>query len=128
VRDPIPDDVRRFIAASIPSVPYLEAALLLRNEPDRLWNNKEVAQRLYMTEKAVSELLPDLTAAGILVATEDKAPRYRYCPQSDELCLVIDQLADTYSKHLVAVTHLIHSKITKKAQQFADAFKWRKDS
>jgi hypothetical protein len=40
----------------------------------------------------------------------------------------IDRLADLYSTHLVEVTHLIHSSLDRKAQQFADAFKWRKDS
>ena len=41
---------------------------------------------------------------------------------------MIDQLAEIYAKNLVEVTNLIHSKIGKRAQQFADAFKWRKDT
>jgi hypothetical protein len=40
----------------------------------------------------------------------------------------IDALADLYAKHLVEVTLLIHSTLDRKAQQFADAFKLRKDS
>lgn len=41
---------------------------------------------------------------------------------------LIDQLAALYAHNLVGVTHLIHSKLNKKAQQFADAFKWQKDT
>ncbi len=128
VGEQIPDDVRRFIAASIPSVPYLEALLLLRSEPALPWSSKQVAQRLYMSEKIVDGLLADLHSDGMLMVADQATSTYRYCPDSDELRQVINLLADTYAKHLVEVTHLIHSKINKQAQQFADAFKWRKDS
>jgi hypothetical protein len=44
-----------------------------------------------------------------------------------ELLAVIDALAQTYSQDLVGVTDLIHSRIDKRAHQFADAFRWKKD-
>ena len=53
---------------------------------------------------------------------------YRFSPTSGQLREMIDRVAAAYAAHLVDVTHLIHSKTGKKAQQFADAFKWRKDS
>jgi hypothetical protein len=40
---------------------------------------------------------------------------------------MLEQVAQRYAADLVGVTDLIHSKIDKKAQQFADAFRWRKD-
>jgi Mn-dependent DtxR family transcriptional regulator len=126
-REPIPGDVRRFILSSIISVPYLEALLLLRNAPDQSWDRTTVAQRLYISEKTATELLADLSAAGFIVVTKSESS-YRYHPNSDELRQMIDQLAETYAKNLVEITNIIHSKTGKKAQQFADAFKWRKDS
>jgi hypothetical protein len=126
-REPIPEDVRRFILTSITSVPCLEALLLLRNAPDQSWESARVAQRLYISEKAATELLSELCAAGFIVVTE-LGTSYRYHPGSDELRQMINLLAETYAKNLVEVTNLIHSKIGKRAQQFADAFKWRKDS
>jgi Mn-dependent DtxR family transcriptional regulator len=126
-REPIPEDVRRFILSSIISVPYLEALLLLRNAPDQSWDRTTVAQRLYISEKTATELLADLSAAGFIVVTKSESS-YRYHPNSDELRQMIDQLAETYAKNLVEITNIIHSKTGKKAQQFADAFKWRKDS
>lgn len=127
-REPIPEDVRRFILTSITSVPHLEAMLLLRNAPDQSWDRTGVSQRLYVSEKAASELLSDLCAAGFLAVTGPETSLYRYHPRSDELTEMIDRLAEAYAKNLVEVTNLIHSKTGKRAQQFADAFKWRKDS
>lgn len=127
-RGNIPDDVKRFILVSVQSVPYLEAMLLLHSESKRAWHARQVAERLYLSEKAASELLSELHAAGVLAATEPQSTSYHYCPVSEELHQMITNLANVYSKHLIEITHLIHSKTSKKAQQFADAFKWRKDS
>lgn len=128
-QEPIPEDIRRFILASIPSVPYLEALLLIRAETGRAWDRKSVADRLYTNEKAADELLAELCKFGAAVADplEQGKVCYRYSPKSEELQRKIDRLADVYSKSLVEVASLIHSKLDRKAQHFADAFKWRKD-
>lgn len=130
----IPDDVRRFVLTSIPSVPYLEAMLLLRYEAGAGWDGVRLAQRLYLAEKAADGLLTELQEAGVLSEAEhhstppsDARTSYVYAPSSDELRQMIDRLAEVYYQHLVEVTNLIHSKTSKKAQQFADAFKWRKE-
>ncbi len=118
----------RFILTSIASVPYLEAMLLLRSEPYRTWDMRRVAQRLYMREKAAQELLSALHSAGILASDDDPAT-YRYQPESDSFRHMVDRLADAYSKNLVDVTNLIHSKTgTKTTQPFAGTPRERKDS
>jgi hypothetical protein len=127
-RDPIPDDVTRFILLAVPSIPHLEALLLLRGERQIAWDGKRVAQRLYMQEKRANELLVDLCDAGFLSCTEEEQPVFAYAPRSEEMREMIDRLAIIYAKNLVDVTNLIHSKTSRKAQHFADAFKWRKDS
>lgn len=125
-REPIPDDVKRFILLCIPSVPYLEAMLLCRHDAHRSWNAQDVSQRLYMSEKAAFALLEELCTAGVLEKPAEG--QYRYCPQPEKLRQMIDRLAATYSTHLVDVSRLIHSKTNKNALLFADAFIWRKDS
>jgi hypothetical protein len=129
IRDPIPDDVRRFILLAVPSIPHLEALLLLRDE-QAAWDAKRVAQRLYMQEKKAIELLSDLHAAGFLSAAQvaEEPAVFAYAPSSAEVRAMIDRLAGIYAKNLVDVTNLVHSKTSRKAQHFADAFKWRKDS
>ena len=123
----IPEDLRRFVLTSIPSVPFLEALLLMRADPDHAWRRDTLARRLYVREKTAEDLLADLCTARIAVACQD-AEAYRYAPADAGLRELIDRLADLYATHLVEVTHLIHSSLDRKAQQFADAFKWRKDS
>lgn len=121
----IPDDVRRFVLTSIPSVPYLEALLLLRGDPSQTWDAAALARRLYLSEKNAHALLVELHEAQLLVA---EGEGYRYRPAADDLDAMIAQLAQAYSSHLVEITNLIHSATGKKAQHFADAFLWRKDS
>lgn len=127
---PIPEDIRRFILTSIASVPHLEALLLLRAEAGQDWLSSAVAERLYIGEKVAMHLLDDLTRAGMtaLAGKHDGHSIYRYAPASPALGATIDRLAELYARHLLDITHLIHSKMDRKAQQFADAFKWRKDS
>ncbi|GIZ53119.1 hypothetical protein [Noviherbaspirillum aridicola] len=123
---PIPDDVRRFILTSIPSVPYLEALLLLRAEPAQPWDAATLARRLYLGEKQAAGLLQQLHEAQLLEPAEEGG--YRYRPVSDDLDAMVGRVALAYSSRLVEITNLIHSATGKKAQHFADAFLWRKDS
>lgn len=127
---PIPEDIRRFVLTSIPSVPHLEALLLLRAGEAESWSSARVAQRLYIGEKAADALLVDLCEGGMTAPHDapDGKKSYRYQPSIKFLRATIDSLAELYARQLVDVTHLIHSKLDRKAQQFADAFKWRKDS
>jgi len=125
---PIPEDLRRFVLTSIPSVPFLEALLLLRADPAQEWHGDTLAQRLYVRERSAQALLDDLCRAGMAAPCADAPGCYQYQPGSPQLDARIAALAELYATHLVDVTHLIHSSLDRKAQQFADAFKLRKDS
>jgi hypothetical protein len=118
----IPEDLRRFILLSIPSVPHLEALLLMRRDPQRSWNAAAMAQGLYIDEHSAAAVLAEL-AAGDLVVGDSAAATYRYAPPPP-LAEMMDRLADLYARALVTVTNLIHGR---SAQLFADAFKLRKD-
>jgi hypothetical protein len=124
----LPPDLRRFILTSILSVPYLEAVLLLRAERERAWTVASAARRLYLGEAQVRDLLAALTEAGIAQEVGPEAEGVCYRPATPELAAMLDQLAQSYASNLVGVSSLIHSRVDKRAQQFADAFRWRKDS
>lgn len=125
----IPEDIRRFVLTSIPSVPFLEALLLLRADASHGWQTDTLARRLYIPERTAQALLDDLCRAGMAVPCDPPADSaYRYQPSSEALRGRIDELAELYARHLVDITMLIHSSLDRKAQQFADAFKWRKES
>ena len=123
----IPDDLRRFILTSIPSVPYLEAILLLQREAGGAWNAPQLARRLYLPEAQATQLLQTLEAAGVAAKDPAAQDAWRYRPAPD-LAAMLERLARHYSTDLFAVTTLIHSSLDKRAYQFADAFRWRKDS
>lgn len=116
-------DLRRFILTSIPSVPYLEAVLLLRAEPDSSWDAGQLARRLYVPERNAVELIALLRESGV---TAGEGGTVRYAP-GPELADLLDQLAHAYAADLVTVSSLIHSRMDRRARQFADAFRFRKD-
>lgn len=120
----LPADVRRFILTSVPSVPYLEAVLLLRGEPQRHWDAAQLARRLYVPERTAVDLLALLRDSGVTAEAEGGAVHYA---PSAELGEMIERVAAAYASDLVAVTDLIHSRIDRRAQQFADAFRFRKE-
>jgi hypothetical protein len=128
-RPPITEELRRFILTSIPSVPFLEALLLLRAAPGQQWSGGMLAGRLYTSERTAESLLNELCRSGMAApCPPPNAHCYCYAPATDVLRTRIDELAEHYARHLVDVTNLIHSTLDRKAQQFADAFRLRKDS
>ena len=121
----LPADVRRFILTSVPSVPYLEAVLLLRADPRQAWDAAALARRLYVPERTGAELLELLRDSGIATAHQGGAGVH-YAPEP-ELAQLVDGVAQAYASDLVTVTGLIHSRIDRRAQRFADAFRFRKE-
>ena len=125
--NPIPDEVRRFILASIPSVPYVEAMLIFMSRPETPIETREIARRLYIREPAAVDIVAQLHAALIVEPAAPGPAGHRFAPASPELADMLSRVAAFYSKDLIGVTDLIHSRTSRKAQVFADAFKLRKD-
>lgn len=124
--EPIPDDVRRFVMTSVPSVPYLEAILLFHSASELERNRADVASLLYLKEQVAGELLEALGSAGVIAPAESGQGRFRYAP-SEAAHAAISKLAEVYAGNLVGVTNLIHDRTQRSAQRFADAFKLRED-
>jgi len=120
----IPGDVRRFLLATIPTVPHLEALLLLRGRQEP-WPLALLASRLYVDAPNAKALLDDLVDAVLISADE---AGYRYAPADTDVAATVDTLAALYARQTVAVAELIHSSSDRKAQRFADAFRLRKET
>lgn len=123
--EPIPNEIRQFILRSIDSVAQLEALLLLRANPRENWTTVSISKRLYISEQETAPLLTNLCDQGLVVLNE--LTEFTYQPASAELSQMVDSLATIYARHLVPVTNLIHSKPRSRMQEFADAFRLRKD-
>lgn len=110
--------------ASIPSIPHIEALMLLRATAPQRWAPESLAQRLYVTTEAATAVVADLAEAGMLHVEQQEASCH-YAPGTRPLADVIDRLAECYATQLVEITLLIHSRLDSKALQFATAFSWR---
>lgn len=121
----LPKEVARFLLDRIDSIAQLEAVLLLRQSPDTWWENKQVADRLYISEEQCAPVLDGLCRQGLLVCMgEQPFSVYRYRPDTGDLREMVDRLAYYYSKHLVPVSNLVHAKAQMRMEQFADAFRF----
>src|SRR3569832_341748 len=86
----ISDDVRRFIFA-LPSVPHLEAILLMRSGPNKSWGADALAKHLYISEDQANNLLQDLNSDGICCADPDAVDRHFFRPTKLELANLINK-------------------------------------
>lgn len=125
--DVIPDDVKQFILQNIDSIAQLECLLLLRAQPGRQWDAAAIAKELYIDPQQANVLLSRLLAQGWVGREENQVPVVYHYVTDPAFDAVIGRLADVYKKYLVPVTHLIHAKPKSKIQEFADAFRIKKD-
>jgi hypothetical protein len=120
--DRIPENIRQFILEKIDTVAQLEGLLLFHANPDKHMDVQEIAKRLYIDEAEARLFLSQLALQGFLGVDQSF---YIYKPVSPALNAMTGELAKIYSRSLVPLTKLIHSK--NKVQKFADAFRMRKD-
>ena len=92
--------------------------------PDDEGRASLLAQRLYVPDRTAGELVAQLREGGVAEPVGETAVRYAAGP---ELADLLDRLAQAYTANLMTVTDLIHSRVERRAQQFADAFRFRKD-
>jgi hypothetical protein len=90
----IPARVLQFLAERIDTVPQLEALLLLWENPQRLWSDKELAGRIYVSRPVAASILQALQRQQLVTAEPAAAVCYRYNPQRDSGGEVMSEVAD----------------------------------
>jgi len=118
----VPDVVRRFVIRAIDSVAELEALRLLSSNAEQSWEASQLAERLYISPQAATEVLHALHRHELL--TRERTA-YRYQPASERLTAEVDALVAAYAKFLIPITQLIHQKPRPALRGFADAFRLR---
>jgi len=118
------DDLRAFIRATIPSVWTLELLLFLRGHESRVWSVQELTRELRATTLIVERGLAAFAKAGLVV--DESGGTVRYAPAAERLRVIVDQIAAAYATQPFAVSNEIYAPEAK-IQDFADAFKLRKD-
>lgn len=104
------DDLRRFVEEVVPSVPCVEALLLLRAGQERAWDARRLARRLYLSDQAAARLLEQLHQAGLLAPAPQHGPEaWVFCPATEGLAQLAARLLDVYPRRLVEISNLIHA-------------------
>jgi len=116
------EEVKELLRRYINSVAQLEALLFFHERPGEGWQVERLAARLYVGKAETAEALASLKRDGFL---ESDAETYAFAPRP-ELRPLVDGLAKAYSRHLIPITHIIHSK-PRRIQEFSNAFRIRKD-
>jgi hypothetical protein len=105
----IPLEVQQFVAASIPTIPHLEALMLLRATAPAQWSADSLARRLYISRKAAAQVLGDLSKDGILGGAAGADGAFFYPAREGAPTALVDRLSALYATHLVDITLLVHS-------------------
>lgn len=125
VQSELSKDVEQFLIKNIDSVAELEGLLLMQREAPAVYSASSLAKRLYIDENSAAEVLRALDKRGFLATAGTGESQFTYQPKSDALRESVDQLEEVYSRYLIPITHLLHTKRSSAVQQFADAFRLR---
>jgi hypothetical protein len=116
-------DVEKFIRDHITSVEELEVLLLLHASGSKSWRAAEVSQQLYRQVDSVSARLETLRGVGLLIASGETPPSYRYDSQCNQDATVT-ALEQAYRERKDTVIRLIFETPRDHLRIFSDAFKF----
>jgi predicted ArsR family transcriptional regulator len=119
----IPQPVLRFIREQIDTVPHLEGLLLVWQSAPKSWTVDELASRLYVSAETARHIIADLARRHFIVV---EGGTFVY-DTTNEHAGLLPEVAATYRRELVQLTRLIHAKGSAAMQEFARAFKLKKD-
>ena len=120
----VPAKVRGFITATLESTDQLRILLLLANEPHE-WEISEICGKLYLRSDVVLPAASRLEERGLLTSSREPR-RFRYQPRNAQLKTMAEQIVALDRERPVTLLNIIHAR-PKDIQDFADAFKLRKD-
>ena len=123
----IPKRVQLFIADYISSLSELEILLYLADHAADSCSVDTIESALLMYRPAIEPRLESLRVAGLISVAEIASGRcYQYLP-SVEVAGVVEEVAQWYKSHPVAITTLIFSRPVHDAiRGFSDSFRFRK--
>jgi len=125
----LPEEVRRLIRSSVPSIDALECFLILVRHPERTWTVGDLVTVLRPTaiaDQVVAAFLDGLRAHGLVV--EREAGHFAYQAASPALATAVQGLLKAYHERPVTLIRTVYAIAdSRKIQGFADAFKLKPD-
>ncbi len=117
-------ELRQFAANYISSVEQLEILALFQSNPQKSWTVKEIYRHIQSSEASVASCLEAFAKNGLIALQPDG--NYRLSPRTPELARCIAELTKAYRERRVSVIEMIYDRPSDVIQDFADAFKLRK--
>jgi UDP-N-acetylglucosamine enolpyruvyl transferase len=121
----LPDELTQFIRAHLGSVWALELMLKMMSRPDLVWTVEQLVRELRATDLLVSGLLARFERAGFVVSGGEDAWQWR--PANPQLDQLSRQTAEAHAATPFAVVQVIAEAPAYSLQEFADAFRLRRD-
>jgi hypothetical protein len=123
----LPIEIEEFLANNIRSIEQLEILLMLQARPERRWTAGEVNGIIRSSDHSVASTLDQLCKQGLLrCSMESSVPQYQFAP-SAALGPTITTLARLYAERRVKIIETIYSERLSEMDEFARAFRLRKD-
>jgi hypothetical protein len=119
------EELERFIKEQIRSLEQLEILLLLSSAPDKKWTEQAVYEVIKSSRASVTARLNELVSQKLL--STETAGVFTFSPESETVKRLVQELAVAYKQRPVRVVELLYSRPPDAVQEFAKAFKLRKD-
>jgi hypothetical protein len=123
----LPDDVRSYIGRNLRSAEELEVLRLLERDGARSWSAGEIGAELRSSVSAAGLRLTRLQQLGFLRRSPADEQKFRFAPHSPEAHSMALKLLAAHKDFPVTVITLIFSKASPSIQDFADAFRLKKE-
>ncbi|OYD82884.1 hypothetical protein [Azospirillum brasilense] len=119
------NDAYSLLRGSIKTVWTLEILLILRRDTERAWCPDDLIRESRSSTVIVQDALARLQKVGLLVVDADA--RFRYQVAAPILDRWVEEIATAYATRPAAVIQVLYSTPPGGIQDFADAFRLRKD-
>jgi sugar phosphate isomerase/epimerase len=102
--------------------------LLLSGNPHKHWTVKGVYDVVKSSIPSVQTRLKEFAEAGILKVESGTETYYQFSPNSDRIWRVVNELREAYKERPVKIVEAIYSKPPEGVEEFAKAFRLRKET
>jgi hypothetical protein len=121
------NELDRFIALEINSLEQLEILLFVSGNPHKWWTVQDVYNVVKSSLQSVGDRLNEMVERGFLKKESDAEVRYQFAPGDEKVWNMTAELRNAYKEKSVKVVQAIYSKPPDAVQEFAKAFRLRKD-
>jgi hypothetical protein len=120
-------ELEAFIAGQMQSLEQLEILLLLSGNPHKWWSVATAYEVIKSSPGSVAARLEELAARGMVRKEAGPEVRYQFSPDDPALWKVVNELREAYKERPVKIVQAIYSKPPDAVQEFAKAFRVRRD-